>query len=77
MKPTKEQIEYYIQCADLEMGPVSSEEWVEETRRFLRKWPKKSSCEDGHEWEEVTTFGRGKHVRCRRIGCGVIKKVSL
>lgn len=73
MKPTKDQIEYYINCADLEMGPSCEDKWVEEVRQFLRAWPTESSCANGHEWEEVTTFGLGKHERCKRLGCGIIR----
>ena len=73
MKPTKEQIEYYINCADLEMGPLCEDEWVEEVRKFLRAWPTESSCANGHEWEEVTTLGLGKHERCKHIGCGIVR----
>lgn len=71
MKPTKEQIEYYIECADLEIGPGCEDEWIEEVRRYLRAWPTESSCENGHDWEEVTTFELGKHEHCRK--CGVTR----
>lgn len=76
MTPTKEQIEYYIQCADLEMGPMCADEWVAAVRAFLRAWPTESSCAHGHDWEEVTTFGMGKHERCRRPGCGVVRGMA-
>jgi hypothetical protein len=36
--PTKEQIEEYIQCADLELGHECAEAWVGEIRKHLRKW---------------------------------------
>jgi hypothetical protein len=38
MKPTKEQIEKYIDYADLEMGPECMDEWVDEVRKYLRAW---------------------------------------
>jgi hypothetical protein len=37
-KPTPEQIEKYIKYADLEMGPECCEDWVEQVRRYLRRW---------------------------------------
>lgn len=35
-KPTKEQIEKYIDSADLELGPECEDEWVEWCRKTLR-----------------------------------------
>jgi hypothetical protein len=38
MKPTKEQIEEYINAADDELGPNCTDAWVEEVRKYLRDW---------------------------------------
>lgn len=35
-KPTKEQVEKYIEAADLELGPECADAWVEECRKALR-----------------------------------------
>lgn len=77
MIPTREQIEYYIDCADLEMGPICQDEWVEEVRKYLRAWPIESSCASGHDWKEVTPLGRGKQERCKRLGCGAVRGKTL
>lgn len=78
MRPTKEQIAYYIQCADLEMGPGCADEWVEQVRTKLREWAVDlpSACANGHDWIEDNTFRLGRHERCSRQGCGIVRGKS-
>ena len=67
MKPTKEQIEHYIHCADLELGMECCDDWVEEIRSVLRGYFNEPTSvkvprPEGHDsWsiEIKTAFGGG------------------